>query len=201
VFESHHPLHLIKGKRLKIQIIATSVETKNNSKGKPYQQLEVTYKNLTFQGKTESKKLFDFGAGADAFKVMADAPSGSQWEVSVVKNAQGYNDWTTVKPASAGEENTPAPQGRATGAQTTGRSTYETPEERAQRQVYIIRQSSLSAAVSTLSVGAKAVKSTDVIDLAEQYVDFVMNGKAKDRGPSGFGDFPDVPEFDVPEVR
>ena len=187
---------------MNIQIIATSVETKPTARGS-YQQLEVTYKNLTFQGKTESKKLMSFGANAGAFKVLAEAAQGSVWEVEVVKNSQGYNDWTSVKPGSADGSQSPSPAASkaAATAQGTGRSTYETPEERAQRQVYIIRQSSISAAISTLSVGAKSVKPDDVIGLAEEYTDFVLNGRAKDRGPSGFEDFPDVPDFDIPEVK
>ena len=60
-------------------------------------------------------------------------------------------------------------------AQPAPKSNYETSEERAKRQVYIIRQSSLSTAVATLSVGAKKVEPTDVIKLAKQYEAYVFN--------------------------
>lgn len=181
---------------MQIQIIATSVETKPTAKGS-YQQLEVTYKNLSYQGKVESKKLMSFGANANAFKTLVDAPTGSQWEVTVVKNAQGYNDWTAVVAASSA----PVPSAQNTGAQARTqpgqtRSTYETPEERAQRQIYIIRQSSISSAVATLSVGAKSVKPEDVLAVAKQYENYVFD--VKDPGPSGFEDLPD---FDVPTVE
>lgn len=180
---------------MQIQIIATSVETKATAKGS-YQQLEVTYKNLSYQGKVESKKLMSFGANAGAFKVLADAVGGSQWEVTVVKNAQGYNDWTTVVAASAA----PVPSQQPAGAQARTqpgqtRSTYETPEERAQRQILIVRQSSLSAAIATLSVGAKSVKPDEAIAVAKQYENYVFD--VKDPGPSGFED---IPDFDVPQV-
>jgi hypothetical protein len=182
---------------LQIQIIATSVETKPTAKGS-YQQLEVTYKNLTYQGKVESKKLMSFGANAAAFKTLSNAPAGSQWEVTVVKNAQGYNDWPTVVAAS----NDAAPVAAAAGAlpktqpgQT--RSTYETPEERAQRQVYIIRQSSVSSALTLHSMGAKnPAKLEEVLDTAQKICDFVLG--VKDPGPSGFADLPD---FDIPQVE
>ena len=179
---------------MNIQIIATSVETKPTAKGS-YQQLEVTYKNLTYQGKVESKKLMSFGANAAAFKTLSAAPAGSQWEVTVVKNAQGYNDWPNVVAAS-GAAAPEVPQA-ATSAKAAigGRSTYETPEERAQRQVYIIRQSSISSAIATLAVGSKAVKPEDVLSVAKQYENYVFD--VKDPGPSGFADLPD---FDVPEV-
>jgi hypothetical protein len=192
-----HKQKLLKEKKLmNIQIIATSVETKPTAKGS-YQQLEVTYKNLTYQGKVEAKKIMSFGANAAAFKTLSTAAPGSTWEVTVVKNAQGYNDWPSVVAASSEA----VPAAVSTGAlpktqpgQT--RSTYETPEERAQRQVYIIRQSSISSAVATLAVGSKTVKPEDVLSVAKQYENYVFD--VKDPGPSGFEDMPD---FDVPEVN
>ncbi len=179
---------------MNIQIIATSVETKPTQKGS-YQQLEVTYKNLTYQGKTESKKIMSFGANAAAFKALAQAAPGSIWDVEVVKNAQGYNDWTSVQPSN-GAPAAAAP-GKAPTTSTAPRTGYETPEERAQRQILIVRQSSLSSAVATLSVGAKAVKPSDVIALAQEYENYVFG--IKDPGPSGFEDLPDFPN--TPDVQ
>jgi len=174
-----------------IQIISTSVETKPTAKGS-YQQLEVVFKNLSYQGKVESKKVMSFGANAGAFTALSTAQAGAQFDVTVTKNAAGYNDWTTVVPSNGA----PAPAGDTPAkANASPRSTYETPEERAQRQVLIVRQSSLSAAIGTLSVGAKALKSADVIELAQQYENYVFG--IKDPGPSGFEDLPD---FDVAVV-
>lgn len=181
-----------------IQTIATSVETKPTAKGTSYQQLEVTYKNLSYQGKVESKKLMSFGANANAFKTLADAPTGSQWEVTVVKNAQGYNDWTAVAPSSQAPAGATSPQTGAQARTQPGqtRSTYETPEERAQRQILIVRQSSVGHALTLLSLGAKtAPKLEEVLETAQQISDFVF--QIKSTGPSGFEDLPD---FDVPEV-
>jgi len=185
---------------MQIQIIATSVENKPTAKGS-YDQLEVTYKNLSFQGKVESKKLMSFGANAASFNTLKSAPAGSQWEVTVVKNNAGYNDWPTVVAATAATQTQPATSvsaGLSTAkAQLGPKSTYETPEERAQRQILIVRQSSVSAAVSTLSVGAKAVKPADVIAVAKEYEAYVF-GLGESKGPSS--DFDDLPDFDVPDV-
>lgn len=170
-----------------IQVISTSVETKPTAKGS-YQQLEVVFKNLSYQGKVESKKIMSFGANAAAFKALSGAKAGDNFEVTVTKNAQGYNDWTTVT-ASTGEAPATKP---ASTASTPARSTYETPEERAQRQVLIVKQSSLSAAVSTLSVGAKSLKPDEVLELAQRYTDWVFG--VKDPGPTGFDD---IPDFDM----
>lgn len=187
---------------MQIQVITSTIETKPTAKGS-YQQLELVYKNLTFQNKVESKKLMSFGAGAGSFVTLSTAQSGSNWDIEVTKNDKGYNDWVGCT-ESNGAVPAQAPAtaaGRPAPAATTTapRSNYETPEERAQRQVLIVRQSSLSAAVATLSVGAKALKPADVIALANEYVGFVFDLKpAADKGPSGFAD---VPDFDMPEVN
>lgn len=183
---------------MQISIISTSIETKPTAKGS-YQQLEVVFKNLTYQGKVESKKVMSFGAGASAFSTLSKADQGSVWEVTVVKNAQGYNDWTSVV-ASEGSS-APAPSAapgaiNSSKAAVSPKSTYETPEERAQRQILIVRQSSVSSALTLHSMGAKSSpKLEDVLDTAQKISDFVF--QTKSAGATGFDDLPD---FDVPEV-
>ena len=164
---------------MNITILSVQTTTQTAKSGKPYQQLEVAFKNNTF-GKVESKKIMPFGAQKAAFDALANAPTGAVFEVTVVKNDAGYNDWTAISQAVPGS---PAPQaaGSINNAKPTAgnavqvKSTYETPEERAKKQVYIIRQSSLSAAIGSLSVGAKAaLKASDVIAVAEEYYAWVM---------------------------
>ena len=164
---------------MNITILSVQTTTQTAKSGKPYQQLEVAFKNNTF-GKVESKKIMPFGAQKAAFDALANAPTGAVFEVTVVKNDAGYNDWTAISQAVPGS---PAPQavGSINNAKPTAgnvtqvKSTYETPEERAKKQVYIIRQSSISAAIGSLSVGAKsALKASDVIAVAEEYYAWVM---------------------------
>jgi len=175
---------------MQIQIVTTTTTTKPTARGS-YQELEVVYKNLTFQGKVESKKIMSFGAGASSFTTLSTASGGSVWDVTVVKNDKGYNDWTTCVPSTGAAEASPA--AAATKANPTPRSTYETPEERAQRQVLIVRQSSLSSAIATLAVGAKlAPKPAEVIAVAQAYEAYVFG--IVDPGPTGFDDIPDFEE-------
>jgi len=171
---------------MQIQIVTTTVTTKPTARGS-YQELEVVFKNLTFQGKVESKKLMSFGAGATTFKTLTDAPSNSVWEITVVKSDKGYNDWTTASPSN-GE---PAAQAASKpAANATPKSNYETSEERAQRQILIVRQSSLSSSVAMLTAGAKSPpKLAEVIDVAKAFEAYVFG--IKDPGPSGFDDLPD----------
>jgi len=185
---------------MQIQILSTQINQASTKTGKPYEIVEVAYKNLTFQGKVEGRKIMPFGATASAHAVLKNATAGQIYDVTVVKGESGYNDWTSVSPSTGAPAagGSQAPTGLSTNKAAIGpKSTYETPEERAQRQILIVRQSSVSAAVATLSVGAKAVKPADVIAVAKEYEAYVF-GIGDVKGPSS--DFDDLPNFDVPEV-
>jgi hypothetical protein len=97
---------------------------------------------------------------------------GQTVEVESVKEGDFWN-WknvsTTASVGTTGSASSPAPATRVTG------SNYETKEERAKRQVLIVKQSSLSAAVATLTPGAKAALDPKVVlDLAQRYTDWVF---------------------------
>jgi hypothetical protein len=184
---------------LNITLLNTTITTVPTAKGS-YQQMEVAYKNNTFQGKVEGKKIMSFGAGKTAFDVLSVAQPGESFEVTTNKNDKGYIDWVSLQKAGAGVQSVPASNVQPGSTKTVAaasRGSFETPEERAQRQVLIVRQSSLSNAVATLAVGAKtALKKEDVIALATDYENYVMG-----KGLSGFDDFPDVPDdFEKPNV-
>lgn len=192
---------------MNITLLSVDIKTMPTKSGS-YQTAEVAYKNNTFQGKVEGKKIMSFGATAGSFKTLSSAQSGETFEVEIIKNDKGYNDWVAMVPANTGA---PSPQAAPAGVGTINnfsnkpagavatRSTYETPEERAAKQVYIVKQSSISAAINTLSLGAKKLEPDAVMKLAQTYADFVF-GKAS-AGPSGFADLPDFPENEFPEVN
>jgi len=168
---------------MQISILSVQSITAQGAKG-PYQTLEVAYKNLTFQGKVESKKVMPFGAQKAVFDALANATVGNVFDITVVKNDKGYNDWISATQAAPGAAQVmqqgggsinPGP-GKLTGGNVTQvKSTYETPAERAKKQIYIIRQSSISAAVASLTPGAKiALKPEDVVNTAQHYYNWVM---------------------------
>ena len=178
---------------MNITILSIDIKTVPTAKGS-YQVADVAYKNNSFQGKVEGKKVMSFGATKDAFAVLATAAPGDSFEVAVVKNDKGYNDWVSL--AKGGAAPAAAPAGKAPTA--SPKSTYETPEERAQRQVLIVRQSSLSSAAAVLTAGAKTPPAGDaVIALAKTFEAYVFGTEQKDTGPTGFDDLPD---FDIPQV-
>lgn len=156
---------------LQIQVLSVTVSTKTSAAGKPYQNAEVAYKNLT-SGKVESKNITSY---SKVFKDVSEMEGGQVFNVDNQKNEKtGYWDWMSVTRSLDGAA-PPAAAGKPAAA-TPVRSTYETPEERAQKQVYIVKQSCLSNAVSVLTVGAKTPPDTDkVLSLAQEYVDWVFN--------------------------
>ncbi len=192
---------------MQIQILSISKIDSPTKKGTTTPVLDIAFKNLTFQGKVEGKKLFSFGGNAGGFKVLQNAQSGEVYDITVIKNDAGYNDWSNAvksdgaAPAASGSISTPSARPAAAG-NAAPRSNYETPEERALRQIYIVRQSSLSTAVDVLTTGAKSPPSPDsVIDLAKQFENFVF-AKEEKKADMTFGDldtlagddFPDMPQ-------
>ena len=158
--------------------------TKNNVKnGKGgYWIAEVTY---TSNGKNSNKKIFSF-ANPTVYDVVSNAVSGSFYEVEVKKNGE-YWDWVAIKPAGDGQA---APQNKAAvGSGKVLGSTYETAEERAKRQLMIVRQSSISNAVETLSPGSKTALDPDaVLAVAQKYVDFVYGNEDLFEQPNDLGE-------------
>ena len=178
---------------MNITLLSVDIKTVPTAKGS-YQTADVAYKNNSFQGKVEGKKVMSFGATKDSFSTLALAQPGESYEVTIVKNDKGYNDWVSMAKAEAGASSpaVSAPAGGKAPA-ATPRSTYETPEERAQRQVLIVRQSSLSAAVNLLLAGAKTPPPVEnVLAIAKQFEDYVFGKQALGPISEMENDFPQV---------
>jgi hypothetical protein len=164
-----------------IQVLSTSLTNKTSARGTNYEELEIAYRDLSNSGKVSSKKLMPFGAGKDAFTSLRNAKPVEIYDVEVVKGEK-YWDWIKVTKGTA----TTAPSTSTSGVGTAGHATtsnstttkggWETPEERAKKQIYIVRQSSLANAVAALSAGAKApLKGEAVIELAQQFEKYVFS--------------------------
>lgn len=191
---------------MNITILNKDISTQQAKKpgGKPYQLVEVAFKNNSFGGAVQGKKITSY---SKAFQAVVDANIGSSYEVATEKNGE-FVEWMALSPTSANVgpavadvKQNPGPIGVArtnVGSTTPARSTYETPEERAKKQVYIVRQSSISNAVAALSVGGKTkLAANDVIEEAKKYEAYVF-GTATFPNASGFEDLPDFdPSFNT----
>lgn len=130
-----------------------------------YKTLAITYEK---DGKEETKKLVDFN-NKDAFEAATALSPGQVARVTIEKQGD-YWQWTAVEVlGSADVAAKAAPAGRTS-------STYETAEERAKKQVYIVRQSSISNALSYYAMVGGKVKPDVVLALASEFEEYVFNG-------------------------
>lgn len=128
----------------------------------------------TFKGTQKEQKLMSF-ANPQVFKDV-QTYKGQEVAVEVAKNDKGYDQWAKISPVGAGST---APGAPPTPGKVTG-SNYETADERKMRQLLIVRQSSITNAIATLTPGAKAALDAElVLALAQKYVDFVYGNEAE----------------------
>lgn len=165
--------------------------TRASANGRSFQEMEITYKDES--GKIGSKTLRSF-SNPGVFNTAKSWQKGDQINVISQKDEKGYWQWTGISLGNEGAQQV-KPQASAQPTRVAG-SNYETKEERAARQVMIVRQSSLSNAVAALAVGGKAsLDAQAVIDYAKKLEAYVLNqGFDKPVDPLDF----DSIEDDIP---
>lgn len=158
-----------------VKVVSVNREDVPNKNGKgTYGKLTVAYRND--QGKLAEKPLLSFTNPA-VFKAFEGANPGDEINVKSEKVGDYWN-WTGLLTGDEAPQHTT--MGTSSPATKSTGSTYETKEERALKQRYIVKQSSISAAVAILTVGAKSAPSTkDVIALADEFVDYVFADDTK----------------------
>lgn len=150
---------------IEIQDVSRSDSTGKN--GKSYGVLQVAYRA---DGKLQEKKLMSF-SNPQVFKHIEGLKKGDTVNVKTEKDGNGYWQWTAIQ--NEEQQQSKPVQSSTTPTRVTG-STYETPEERAIKQKYIVRQSSLTTAIQILGVGAKSLDKQAVIGLAEELENWVF---------------------------
>jgi hypothetical protein len=144
-----------------------------------YQSIEVAYKK---DGKIEGKKIMSFVNPA-VFKAVSTLKQGDLVTITAEKgepNAAGQAFWQWVNISAGGEpsagvsNSSPSVPSQAS---TKPVSNYETREERTAKQHYIVRQSSITAALALLGTKAKSV--SDVTKVASEFEAFVFGEAEK----------------------
>jgi len=173
-----------------VKVVSVNREDIPNKNGKgTYGKLTVAYRND--QGKLAEKPLLSFTNPA-VFKAFERAEAGDEINVKSEKVGDYWN-WTAILAEGETSQATPVANSTAPATRVTG-SNYETKEERALKQRYIVKQSSISAAVAILTVGAKSSPSVkDVIALADEFVDYVFADDTKALSADFSVDSDDVP--------
>lgn len=177
-------------------VITVSLNTKAKKQaGGTYDAWELVYKNLDGEVKTIQKPVQGLRFNPALKASLESLSAGDEFTITLEKNAGGFWDVKSVEkglvvaaaPVVAPSASKPQAQNNYQGRD------YETKAERTKKQEYIIRQSSLSAAVAVLSAGAKtSPKVEEVLELADRFVAYVYNnGSTNAAGASGFDDFED----------
>lgn len=146
-----------------IQIQEVTVEFVKKGKA-GYNVANVVYDD---GGKNYTKKIMSF-ANPAVFDAVKNAKVGETYEVKVVKEGEYYN-WAALTPvnnARAANAEVKPGSGKVVG------SNYETAEERKLKQLYIIKQSSISNAIEYHKNDGE-VQIEDILATAQQFVDFV----------------------------
>jgi len=99
--------------------------------------------------------------------IITKEKKGDFWNVMSISKDTGTT--TTIMPSKVAASPSP-------------KSTYPTHEERAQTQVYIVRQSSISSACA-LAATLKCKSAEDVLDIAKMFEDYVMGNSFEE--PTG----------------
>lgn len=138
---------------------------------------------LTYR-ETSSGKVQEQGFHNQALKFKPDVKNalvslntGDAIIIDKEKNDKGFWEVQSITKNDGTQAQAQTPATSVSGAKATAspKSTYETPEERAQRQVYIIRQSSISSAVELLAAnGGKKNTVDDVINVAKAFEAYVF---------------------------
>jgi hypothetical protein len=139
--------------------------------GKKYNVAEVFYEND--RGESKTWKLFDFSNPA-VYETLKNAKQGDAFDIVTGKNDKDFTEWRSATVAGAADAPAATPAGR-TGSTQTRTSNYETADERAARQVLIVKQSSLAQAVAFVKQDAANDATVDtVLDIAQQFTNWVM---------------------------
>lgn len=143
---------------MQIRIISVGdAELKQGKKAK-YSEVLLTF---SVDGKEKTRKIFSFNK--EIYPVLTKALPGEVYDIKTEKNGE-YWDWVSAMKVEGGV-------GASAASASGGGSKWETPEERAMRQVYIIRQSSMASAVNAVGPG-KGVQ--EYLDMAKAFEAFVM---------------------------
>lgn len=164
---------------IRVKIIEVNIEQVKNGKNM-YEKATVVH---TGNGQRREQKIMSFSNPA-VFKTVQRMQPGEEYDVEITKNDAGYNQWAKITRCTDNVEDlpeAPASAPRSAPAARTNVSTYETPEERKIKQMYIIKQSSISNALDYLKATNPAGEFgvSDVVNIAQEFVDFVYGNKTE----------------------
>lgn len=154
---------------MRIKILDVSIEEVKTARSS-YQKANVAY---MANGSAKTQGILSF-VNPDTFKKVQQFV-GQEVDVDITKNAKGYDEWAKVSAASgdAPAASTSPSAGAPAATRVTG-SNYETPAERAIKQVYIVKQSSISAAINLVTANKEKASKEEIVATAQFFTDYVF---------------------------
>ncbi len=158
-----------------IEILNVSSGQQPSKTGKMMDYLEVAFKK---DGKVEGKKLFKAFA-KDVTNVLQTASAGQSYTITAEKEGD-YWQWkqaslgTSSATSAPSSYSSPSSSTSSAAAKSPVKGEWETREERAARQVMIVKQSSLANAIATIKTDKNSPDAAAVIALAQEYTDWVL---------------------------
>jgi len=140
-----------------------------------------------YNGKPGVKKIPSWGdENLALIKILNATNPGEIIHVTSKKNEKtGYSDWTEIQRddgnqtrGSGGVSSAPT-MVSSSGNRGNDRS-FETVEERARKQVYIVRQSSLSNGIEILKSRGVPFGVVEAVSVAEELTQWVLNGSEQE---------------------
>jgi hypothetical protein len=159
---------------LKATVISVRFDVNEEKNGKTYSFFKLQYLTDKKENKTYSGMMSALKFNKVLNTKLNAVKENDEVELTFGKNKFGYDELQNVellnKPAPTKAESKPASSGY-------NNRDFETKEERQQKQVYIVRQSSISAAISLLKTEKKVPTIFEILDTARQFEQFVFGGK------------------------
>lgn len=133
---------------MQIKVVAVGEPISKQGKKAAYSEIELTYKS---NDQTRSKKFFSFKK--QEYGIVQGMKPGEFYEVDAVKEGDFW-EWKSIT-KSDGSAPAATASAPSTGGSTGNGGGYqrESAEERALRQMYIVRQSAIASAVNAVGAG------------------------------------------------
>ena len=172
----------IKGKYMEIygKVVQVSIDTvAKKQDGGTYQAWKLVYEDNRSEIKTITKPMTMLKYNAALANGLQELSVGDNFIMDTEKK-DGFVNPTSIRKAAQESTTTNKAQPVAGKAVTNSGSTYATAEERAQTQKYIVRQSSITAALKLIEINSlKKVTAEDVIVTAGIFEAWVFGVEIK----------------------
>ncbi len=154
-----------------IQVVSVGQPQQISKNGKAWDEIEINY--ISKNGPANRKiKSFE----GEVFKQVKSLKEGDNAKVTLLKEGNFWNWKDVQKDAAAPAVLTITSLSAPQAAKKTG--DWETSDERAKKQYYIVRQSSISSAIAYFNSGNQVAHSVEeILEVAKKFEEFVFSGE------------------------